>query len=79
MRVKFESRQVNCPGKRAVPQAPAEKCERRADGRKGRNKKIKGTMSLLLFTIKAHATIADDLRRVEKTAVSLIGIVTLQF
>lgn len=36
-------------------------------------------MSLLLFTIKAHATIADDLRRVEKTAVSPIGIVTLQF
>lgn len=37
-KVRFEGRQVNCACKRAAPQAPAEKCERRADGRKGRKK-----------------------------------------
>lgn len=71
----FEGRQVNCPGKRAAPQAPAEKCEMRADGRKGRNKKIKGTMSLLRFTIKAQ-TIAD---MVGKTALSPTEQVVLCF
>ncbi len=56
-KVCFEGRQVNCDDKRAALQAPAEKCERRADGRKGRKKSDR--RGLLLFT-KKNMAIADS-------------------
>lgn len=54
-KVCFEGRQVNCPGKKAAPQAPAEKCEMKADGRKGRKNGTGGGCCLFTAKIRGHS------------------------